>query len=187
MGYSPPSSSVKFDANGNVLSNVNAQNINPNVNTVNNPTIANPYTPTLLSHQTGLSVTPTTASTFYAIGSVISVSRTGILRITVAGYVNAGAGFIQLALTRSSNTYLLGNVTASLFSDGTNKNDITDASPTLLIKNVVASSNALTTYVDESDYALILPVYAGDSLQFNATNNVAGDITYIDDLLVIEQ
>ena len=185
---------LKFDSSNNVLANVNAQNINPNVNTaasvtgavgsVTNPIIAS----TLLSHQTGLSVTATAANTMYAIGSAISVSRTGILRTAVIGHVNTDKGFIMLNLTRGTNTYSLGSTSNSLFVDITSVGSFSDSSPTFLIKNTAnQNANGLTTNVDESDLVLILNVYAGDSLQFYASNNTASEITYIDDLLVIEQ
>ena len=199
---------LPLDANGNVLANINAQNINPNVNTAASVTGAvgsvtgnvggsvagsvgsvtgAVISSTLLSHQTGLSVTATAANTFYAIGSAISVSRTGILRITIIGHTN-GSAYIQLRLTRGSTTYSLGSTSSSLFTDLVSQAYFADGSPTLLIKNIEASdANTIATSIQESDFVLILTVYAGDSLQFYGANGTAADVTYIDDLLVIEQ
>ncbi|MEM3873375.1 MAG: hypothetical protein QXE05_12520 [Nitrososphaeria archaeon] len=175
-------SNIKFDSNGNVLANINAQNINP--------TIANPYTPTLLSHQTGLSITASTANTLYAIGSSISVSRNGIAIISIIGHTSGGAGYIVLELTRGSNTYTYGNTTStppnSLFGNSgtpSSTNYINSTSPTPLF----TTGNFTTegAYESGASPSFILPVYSGDSLQFYATNNTAGDITYIDDVLVM--
>ena len=199
---------LPLDTNGYVKSSIWGQNMNPNVNTVASVTgavgsvtgnvegsvvgsvasVTNPIiASTLLSHQTGLSVTATTVNTFYAIGSAISVSKTGILQITVIGHTN-GSGYVQLELTRGSTSYFLGSITSSLFTDLTSQSYFADSSPTLLIKNIENSdASSITTTVQESDFVLILSVYAGDSLQFYGANGSVNDITYIDDLLVIEQ
>ncbi|MEM4068125.1 MAG: hypothetical protein QXV17_14835 [Candidatus Micrarchaeaceae archaeon] len=205
MGYVPPSSALKFDSNGNVLANINAQNITPTVTASNikldsngnvlanlnaqniNPTIANPYTPTLLSHQTGLSVTASTGGTFYAIGSAISVSRNGIAVISMSGHVNSGNGFIQLELTRGSSSYLYGEYNGgngpSLFGTNNTANYINSTTSLPLFSSGNFSSNGGS--IIGSAPSFILPVYSGDSLQFYATNNTSNDTTYIDDVLVM--
>ncbi|MEM4066639.1 MAG: hypothetical protein QXV17_07255 [Candidatus Micrarchaeaceae archaeon] len=208
MGYVPPSSVLKFDSNGNVLANLNAQNITPTVTASNikfdsngnvlanlnaqniNPTIANSYTPTLLSHQTGLSVTASTAGTFYAIGSAISVPRNGIAIISMSGHVNGGEGFIQLKLTRGSSSYLYGTYNnasgPSLFASTGNYSAIayisnTSSQPLFSVGNI----NSASVYPLGTSPYFLLPVYSSDSLQFYATNNTANDITYVDDVLVM--
>ncbi|MEM3908012.1 MAG: hypothetical protein QXZ17_14340 [Nitrososphaerota archaeon] len=182
MGYVPPSSALKFDSNGNVLANLNAQNIDP--------TIANPYSPTLLSHQTGLSITASTAGTFYAIGSNISVPRNGIAVISMSGHVNAGEGYIQLELTRGSSSYYFGTYNSahgpSLFGntgDYSVDNYISATSSTALFTS--GNFNSTNSLPSGSAPSFILPVYSSDSLQFYATNSTASDVTYIDDVLVM--
>ncbi|MEM4056730.1 MAG: hypothetical protein QW578_06820 [Thermoplasmatales archaeon] len=143
--------------------------------------ISSTYTPLLLSHQTGLSVTASTASTFYAIGSAISVPRSGIAVISMAGHVSAGQGYIQLKLTRGSNSFLYGNTSLSLFIDSIALNGY--ISSTTMESLVTRMSTSTNNY--GSTLFHLIPVLSGDSLQFYATNNTASDITYIDDLLVM--
>ncbi|MEM3873183.1 MAG: hypothetical protein QXE05_11550 [Nitrososphaeria archaeon] len=148
------------------------------------------YTPLMLSHQTGLSVTASTANTFYTIGSAISIPRSGIIVISMAGHGTNGS--IQLQLTRGSSTYKFGNyyeTTGTLYNSmfgnvGSNngQNYIASSSPIFLYTE--ANSNGNTNIVG-ANLSFILPVYAGDSLQFYATNNTSGGITYVDDLLVM--
>ena len=173
---------ITLDANGNVLANVNSQNINPNINNILGSSS------TLISHQTGLSITSTTAGTFYNIGSVIDITKTGIIRISVIGHVEAGTGFIQIGLTRNSVTYYLGTYSASLFSENSASAYFYQTSPTLLLKNTSGSDEStLSQAVDEGDFVLSLLLYAGDTIQFLASNGTAGYVTYIDNLMVVEQ
>ncbi|MCW1309729.1 MAG: hypothetical protein QXP04_03485 [Candidatus Nanoarchaeia archaeon] len=168
MGYVPPSSQLKFDSNGNVLANLNAQNINP--------TIANPYTPSLLSHQTGLSVTASTASIFYSMGSSISIPRNGIIVVSLSGHVSGGEGYIQLILTRGSATYDFGSTSSSLFANsGDTFFSNTSSSP--LLSQWGSGSSELPYF--------FLPVYTNDSLQFYGADNSTNAIIYIDDVLVM--
>ena len=167
---SATASNIKLDSNGNVLANLNAQNINPNIN--------NPYSPELLSHQTGLSVTATASNTGYNIGNAISIIKNGIVKIIIAGHVSGSnpQGFIYLALMRGTNTYYFGGPSYSLtLFTNTSSSGIAALSPTLL------------TFTNTGDYTLNIPVLSGDSIQFLAGNNIAGDITYIDDMVVILQ
>jgi len=144
------------------------------------------YTPQLLSHQTGLSVTATTANTGYDIGSAISIPRNGIAKITVAGHVSAGTGFIYINLTRGSTTYALGSISASLLVDKGEINVISTSS--IMLSNIQLITSGAPTYALQSNsYSLELPVLSGDSLQFLAGNGTAGDITYIDDMVVVLQ
>ena len=178
---------VSVDANGNVLSNVNAQNINPNVNTVNNPTIANPYTPTLLSHQTGLSGTPSSANAPVNVGSSITAPRAGVLKIKIFGHVTAGAGFIDIALTSGGITSYL-PLNSSTTVSNTLVADAIASSTTTLFQNT--AEQYLYPTVGTTNYGDILltielTVNANDVIQFRVSNNTANDTTYIDDLEVL--
>ncbi|MEM4067713.1 MAG: hypothetical protein QXV17_12730 [Candidatus Micrarchaeaceae archaeon] len=152
--------------------------------------ISSTYTPLLLSHQTGLSVSVSTAGTFYSIGSAISIPRSGIAVISMSGHVSAGNGFIQLKLTRGNSSYLYGEYNnssgPSLFGNIGSYNTANYISSTtslpLFTTGNFSSSGGSTS---GSAPSLILPVYSGDSLQFYATNETTNDIIYIDDVLVL--
>ncbi|MEM3860428.1 MAG: hypothetical protein QW478_13705 [Candidatus Micrarchaeaceae archaeon] len=143
------------------------------------------YTPLMLSHQTGLSITASTANTYYAIGSAISIPRSGIAIISMSGHVSAGGGYVKLILTRGSSSYTYGgNGANSLFGNSgyyntTNLITITSSFPLFSAGNFDANETS------GASPSFIIPVYSGDSLQFYATNGTASDITYIDDLLVM--
>ncbi|MEM3872988.1 MAG: hypothetical protein QXE05_10565 [Nitrososphaeria archaeon] len=146
--------------------------------------LSSSYQPLMLSHQTGLSVTASTANTFYAIGNAISVPRSGIAIISMSGHVNGSIGYIQLQLTRGSNTYAYGSTYLSLFIDSISLSNtgITSTSKEPLLSNFFNYSS--DNLYGSSLYQLI-PVLSGDSLQFYATNGTANDITYVDDVLVM--
>ncbi|MEM4056563.1 MAG: hypothetical protein QW578_05960 [Thermoplasmatales archaeon] len=153
--------------------------------------ISSTYTPLLLSHQTGLSVTASTAGTFYAIGSSISAPRSGIAVISISGHVSAGGGSIQLKITRGSNTYSFGQAYTgvdtgnSLFGNygyGSSNNYISNTSSLPLFAS--GNFNSID-YLSGASPSFIIPVYSGDSLQFYATNSTVNDITYVDDVLVM--
>ena len=182
---------ITLDANGNVLANVNAQNINPNVNTVNNPTIANPYTPLLLSHQTGLSGTPSTNNVPINVGSSITSPRAGLARIRVFGHVNAGSGSIDFTLTSAGITTYFGTSTATILNNslfntsygtgvGTTAGGINNTSKAFLYP-IVQNNSSYGNFIFE----LVIPLEANDVLQFRVSNNTANDTTYIDDLEVL--
>ena len=177
---SNPSTLVKLDSNGNVLSNIAAQNINPNA------VSTNPYVVTLLSHQTGLSVTATAANTLYNIGTAISISKNGLVNIAMAGHVNGGIGTIALTLTRGTNSIVFGNNAQGIFTSN-------GVQPSSGITNTTsyapqfASLLLSSAGVYSSKYIMEILVLIGDSLQFQAANNTAGDITYIEDLVVMLQ
>ena len=174
-----PPLNLKYDASDNVLANINAQNINPNA------TSLNPYVPTLLSSQTGLSVTATAANTLYNIGTAISVSRNGIAKISVSGHVSGNVGSITLNLTRGGVVYAYGVMAYSLFS---NINNIPAVGfSTLVATPLYALSSESTAGYYPNKYSLELNVKSSDSLQFLAGNTVAASITYIDDLEVMLQ
>lgn len=230
MGYSPPSSSVKFDANGNVLANVNAQNITPNVNVASginkdangnvlaninaqniNPnvndvagsvagsvaSVANPVTTigTLLSHQTGLSGTPSTANTPVSVGSAIAIGQDGLAIIEVSAHVSSGVGSIRIARTRSGVTEYINIEPKSETASVMDGSLFGDAGGFAFAGGGIGSTVA-TRQNKNYDYdgtaneiaspdALQIPVLNGDSLQFQVSNTTASDTTYIDDLVVM--
>ena len=180
---------ITLDANGNVLANVNAQNITPNANTVNNPTIANPYSLTLLSHQTGLSASVSTADTPVNIGSAISITKNGIILISIKGHVSGGDGIIDFTLTRNGVTYYFSfagsstNLSMSMWNNFQTATNLTETSSSSLIPMYMFTSVGVVVETD----VIKIGVLNGDSIQFRASNNTASTTTYIDDLVVIEQ
>jgi len=153
-GGVPP---IKFDSAGNVLANLNAQNINPNV--------ANPYTPQLLSHQTGLSYTPSTANTWGNMGASVTVPRSGILKVIVIGHT-AGSGDFTLVVTRGSTTY---SFNADIWGTFTN------------------TTPQFTSLNGSNFFTIEVAVLANDVVQLQGTNANAGTATYADDLVMILQ
>ena len=212
MGYSPPSSSVKFDANGNVLANINAQNINPNVNDVAGSvagsvasvtgavgSVTNQVTSWVtISHQTGLSGTPSTTNAPVNIGSAIAITKDGKVQIGCSGHVSSGSGTIRIARTRSTIVDYINlgpaNETSSviestLFTDGTTGlanpyNAFTSTTRVRLTKNLGRFDAG--SYPESAD-TVTFEVLNGDSLQFQVSNATPNDITYIDDLVVQQQ
>ena len=212
MGYSPPSSSVKFDANGNVLANINAQNINPNVNDVAGSvagsvasvtgavgSVTNQVTSWVtISHQTGLSGTPSTANAPVNIGSAIAITKDGKVQIGCSGHVSSGSGTIRIARTRSTIVDYINlaptNETSSviestLFTDGATglvnpTNAFTSTTRVRLTKNLGRFDAG--SYPESAD-TVTFEVLNGDSLQFQVSNATANDTTYIDDLVVQQQ
>jgi len=183
---------VKTDANGNVLANINAQNINPNAVATNiktdsagnvlanlnaqniNPTIANPYTPQLLSHQTGLSATISTANAWNNIGTSITVPRNGIVKIILIGHVSSSTALWRIQLTRGSTTYVTNDESAN-----TVHSPSPNTSPAFI--SLYRFSYGVTSLVLE------LPLLANDVLQLQVTSGTAGTTAYADDLVVILQ
>jgi hypothetical protein len=141
-----------------------------------------PYSPILLSHQTGLSVTATTNTN---IGTSITIPRNGIVKITMSGYVSGGTGIVLLNITRGSNTYTLGN--PSLFSNNASTG-ITNTSTQYLLATVSESTSGTINLIYASNpYTLDLPVLEGDIIQFVANNSTSGDSVNITDLVIILQ
>lgn len=175
----PPASNLKFDASNNVLSNINAQNINPN--------IGNPYGLPLLSHQTGLSFTSTTANLVGNIGTSITIPRNGKMSASIFGHVNGGTGRIDFTINRGGTILYVGSGAASgtiggvsnsgLFGDGATEGIATTTSVMLLPLSITNSGISPNTY----------DVLDGDVIQFRISNATAGDISYIDDLVVMLQ
>ena len=194
---------LPLDANGNVLANINAQNINPNVNDVAGSvagsvaSVTNQVTTigTLLSHQTGLSGTPSTANTPVSVGSAIAIGQNGLAIIEVSAHVSAGVGSIRIARTRSGVTeYINVNpnndsstvLNDSLFTDsgGTLSGGGYGIAATIATRQAKNGTSGISIAIDSAD-ALQIPVLNGDSLQFQVSNNTASDTTYIDDLVVM--
>ena len=172
-----PIDNLKFDANNNVLSVINAQSV--------------------LSHQTGLSGTPSTANAPVTVGSAIQIVNNGSISVAVAGHVSAGLGSIRILRTRNSVTDIITQdpsqdtttvMNSSLFTD--NYSQISDSygigstSRMRLNKNL-STSTSLPNH-DVSDL-LVIDALIGDEIQFQVSNNTANDTTYIDDLVVIQQ
>ena len=189
---------LPLDTNGYVKSNIYAQNINPNVNTVASVTgsvgnVTNPVsTGTTISHQTGLSGSNSTANAPTNVGTAISITKDGIISVETSGHVSANVGGIRIARTRAGVVDYINEdpsgetstvMKASLFTDGavslTNSYGIGATTRCKLIRAFLGSGATLN--------ALFIQVLNGDSLQFQVSNNVASDTTYIDDLVVIEQ
>ena len=153
------------------------------------------YSPILLSHQTNLSITASTANIGYDIGTPIIIPRNGIAKITLVGHVNGGNGLISLNLTRENNTYNLGieysgggSLFANSYSGNGAQGSITATQPTLATYSISSNPIGISTSNPQSQpFVLEILVLKGDILQFQAGNSTAGDITYIDDLVVILQ
>jgi len=160
---SATASNVKLDANGNVLANINAQNINPN--------IANPYAPQLLSHQTGLSYTASTAGSWGNLGTSVTVPRNGLMKIIVIGHVSGGTGQFTITITRGSTTYTFGPAVWNTFT----------TTHVSFIPLYLYSSYGTQIFTIE------VPVLANDSIQLQGYNNTAGDTTSADDMVVTLQ
>ena len=120
---------LPLDTNGYVKSNIYAQNINPNVNTVASVTgavgsvtgavgsvtgavgsvtgavgsVTNPVTSWItISHQTGLSGSNSTANAPTNVGTAISITKDGIISVEASGHVSANVGGIRIVRTRAS-------------------------------------------------------------------------------------
>ena len=186
---------VKTDASGNVLANINAQNINPNAVATNiktdsagnvlaninaqniNPTIANPYAPQLLSHQTGLSASISTSNAWVNTGTSITVPRNGIVKIILMGYLS-GSGTLgaywRFTLTRGSTTYVVRDEQGN-----TSFNTSSQTSSTFV------SRYRYSNY-GNSILVLELLCLANDVLQLQVTSS-SGNTVYTNDLVVILQ
>ena len=196
---------LPLDSNGYVKSSIWGQNINPNVNTVASVTgavgsvtggVGYVNQLSVLSGQSGLSATVSTANAPVNIGTAIAISNNGTIKIEISAHVSGGIGSIRIARTRNGivdyinqipNLETSTNQEASLFSDGASV--LTDSagfgSTTRERLNVTLGDEVGSPLVSKSDILELL-VLAGDSLQFQVSNTVAGDITYIDDLEVLQ-
>ena len=141
----------------------------------------------LLSHQTGLSGTPTTANEAVNVGSSITTPRVGLITIRIYGHVSAGTGLVDFALTSSGiTTYFNANtsttITNTLFSNtqgsGSGGTNFSNTSQAFLYPVILGTSG---NYV----FNMEMPLEQGDVLQFRVSNGTAGDTTYIDDIEVL--
>ena len=194
---------LPLDTNGYVKSSIWGQNMNPNVNNVGGSvagavgSVTNKVISLLtISHQTGLSGTPSTAKTPVNVGSAVVIANDGLIYISVAGHVSANIGGLRIARTRSGITDYINTapmsetssvMDSSLFTDGTAglTNSLGFNSVTRTFLNVDLSGTA--SLDAETPSQLIISVLNGDSLQFQVTNSVGNDTTYIDDLVVQQQ
>jgi hypothetical protein len=94
---------VKFDSNNNVLANINAQNINPNVN---QPPIWSYNRPAYQKNEfAGLNQSATTANTVYSIGqgvSIISVTGFILVKTLLGAYKLSSSGTYTVYVYRST-------------------------------------------------------------------------------------
>ena len=74
---------LPLDANGNVLANINAQNINPNVGSITNPPLRHKFITTL--------ITTTTSTTLVTLGTY--TSNNGIGQVLINYYNSTTAVF----------------------------------------------------------------------------------------------
>ena len=183
-----PATNLKFDSSNNVLANINAQNINPNAESLN------PYSLLLISHQTGLSVLVSTAYAPSNIGSAISITKTGIVKVSLKGHVSANQGLIDIALTRNSITYYyaLANAASSNSSTKLNNSLFSDTYGAQNIENTSAVPLFVFSYLSNAgvfslNESFSFNVINGDSIQFRASNSAASTTTYIDDMLLVMQ
>ena len=210
---------LPLDTNGYVKSTIWGQNMNPNVNNVAGNVAGSVASVTgavgsvtgavgsvtgavtswaTISHQTGLSGTPSTANAPVNIGSAIAITKDGKVQIGCSGHVSSGSGTIRIARTRSTIVDYINLVPAndtssviesSLFTDGTMGlanpyNAFTSTTRVRLTKNL--GSFDAGSYPESAD-TVTFEVLNGDSLQFQVSNATANDITYIDDLVVQQQ
>ena len=196
---------LPLDTNGYVKSSIWGQNINPNVNNVAGSvagsvasvtgavgSVTNQVTSIVtISHQTGLSAVIATANAPVNIGSAIAITKDGKLKITIKGYTNSSLGFIDYTLTRGGVTYYSANSTLTTLSGGlwNSSNYLPDGlgfnntSVEPLYPVLFASNVGYVNYLE----SLEIEVLNGDSIQFRASNNVANETVYINDLVVQQQ
>ena len=144
---------------------------------------------TLLSHQSGLSGTPTAANAAVNVGTPITSPRAGLITIRIYGQVSADDGFIDFTLTsRGITTYFDNNtstsITSTLFSNvsGSSANAAYFANTTeSFLYPIVQATQGYGNFV----FTMVIPTLAGDVLQFRVSNNTANETTYIDDLEVL--
>ena len=187
-----PATNLKFDASNNVLANIAAQNINPNANALN------AYLPSLLSHQTGLTGTPTSAFAPVNVGNSITVPRAGLILMSLKGHVSAGEGVIDYTLTRNGIVYYAWqnsasshtstvlcntNILDSLYGDTNITNNYLSSTTSVnLTRCTYTSSSDASNGVPNNDF---IPVLNGDVIQLRVSNNTVSTTTYIDDLEVL--
>jgi len=134
------------------------------------------YAPQLLSHQTGVSYTPSTANTWANMGTSVTVPRNGIVKIILMGHISSSSysASFQFTLKRGTTTYVVQD-----------EDKVTSFN---------SSSQTSSTFISLSRYSygisslvLELPLLANDVLQLQGTVSSAGNTVYADDLVVILQ
>ena len=150
--------------------------------------LSNPLA-TLLSHQSGLSGTPTASNLAVNVGTPITSPRAGLITIRLYGHVSADDGLIDFTLTSQGITTYFDNntstsITSTLFSNlpGASANADYFANTTEAFLYPVVQDNAgYGNFV----FAMNIPILAGDVLQFRVSNSGPNETTYIDDLEVL--
>ncbi len=149
------------------------------------------YAPLLASHQTGLSGTPSTANAPVNVGSAITVSRNGIMVISIKAHVSAETGFIDYTITRGGTTYYFPGGSSSAIAENTNYG-LFASNPTGHGITSITNQEALPSFFISSGDTTpsaeginTISVLANDTIQFRVSNSTANDTTYIDDLTVM--
>ena len=201
---------IKFDANGNVLANINAQNINPNAVATNVKTDANGN---VLANLNAQNITPSaTASNVKldANGNVLANINAQNINPNIANpyapqllshqtglsYIASSAGSwgnMGTAVTVPRNGLVkiivighvingVGQFTIKIKRSSTTYGFV---NPAWYAFNTTVSSfiglNGVNIYTIEA------PVLANDSIQLQGSNGTANDTTYADDVVVILQ
>jgi len=146
------------------------------------------YSPVLLTHLSNLSITISTANKGYQIGSSITIPKNGIAKITFAGHISGGTGFVYIILQRGNNSYNIGNAnnTSSLFTDNS-LSGFNSLAPNLLTYSISANPSSFNQLYSSNPFVLEILVLKGDILQFFVGNTNSSTTTYVDDLVVIMQ
>ena len=188
---------LPLDTNGYVKSSIWGQNMNPNVNTVASVTgavgsVTGAVTSwATISHQTGLSGTPSAANAPVNVGTSITAPRAGILKIKVYGHVSSSDGYIDIALTSGGITSYIPNTTSTSIANTLFSNVIGETYMGGILNNT-SEAYLYPTVQATADYGNLLfimelVVNASDVIQFRVSNSLASDTTYIDDLEVVLQ
>jgi len=214
-GISAPPTPIKFDSAGNVLANLNAQNITPNTVATNVKTDANGN---ILANINAQSITPTAIASNIktdANGNVLANLNAQSIQPTIANpytpqllshqtglsatvstantYVNIGssitlprAGIVKIIIMGyTSATSSTVSWRLTLTRGGTTYT-VTDQSGNSLWGSSTSVYNTFVSHSGLPGYLVIeLACLSGDVLQLMGTGNVAGVIVYVTDMVVI--
>ena len=142
----------------------------------------------LLSHQSGLSGTPAAANDAVNVGSSITSPRAGLITMRIYGHVSADDGYIDFTLTSNGITTYFDNNTSTSITNTLFSNNVGSSSAAGFLANTTESF--LYPVVQNNagygnfDFTMVIPILAGDVLQFRVSNNTAAETTYIDDVEV---
>ncbi|MEM3846281.1 MAG: hypothetical protein QXU98_11360 [Candidatus Parvarchaeota archaeon] len=146
--------------------------------------------PLILSIQSGLSGSSSTANTSVAVGNTIDIPQNGIMIISMIGHEssNTGSGFYMVELTRGGTAYQLGTVNYnSLFGNDIQYNtQSVNNSTSPIFLSASGNFNQNNTSGNTSAFPFFeFPVLQGDSIQFYVGNSEANNATYIDQVVVM--